>query len=1183
MRAAEDTLRHAIATATDGGARGRLRVELAELLRARDAAAARAELDLAVREAGPTPPWTAAALSLAAALPPTERLAWLRDLTRSEGRPAPAPLVSALAEAQLAADRPQDAAATWLALARDERAPLHHRRAAAKRAARAAGRAGVADVGVAASLLVDLGVDRRDPRRGRRKEPAAVPHPVPASPSGNSGGAVPAGRRPAGSGPVSAAGRRARRPRPEPKTHFERALEEARAGHARRARRLGEHAMRAGTPGPELSVRANALEQALREGGAVEEALLLRRAQLELQEPEATRPALLALAAEAASAGFAALAAAWSSDAGSPAVVVSDATAAGDRAPQTPAEHYRAAQRLLARGETDRAAVLAHLRAALSGHAGADAALALAESRLEGDARAIARQRLELLRSAHAAERTPARRARLARRLTEVLEAEGDALAAVAVLEASLSESARGGVTSRGTAARDSGWARAERARLLRSLGRSRELAAALERDAGALGGDARLQALAELATLLDRGGEPEKAMEIRRMALAEFPGAATILGDARRHLEATGRAAESLALAHAALESTVAPERRRQLLRDVAQLTEQLGSSVNASAVAEAWLAVLDSDPDDEAAASAAERFLVATGEWERCAELLACRAARGPKDRRALLWRLAELRRARLGEVDEATRLYVELAADAAALPPLPDPPAVAALARRDPALAVDSARAAAAPTPADRARALSDRARAMAERGRLDDARRDVLAALDSDPRNSDALRLLDVLYAEAADAAALFTELARRSAKLPPADAAPLFTARGRAAARAGEPAAAREAYRRAMALDPTLAEPIAELARLAARDGDWSQVAALLSSEAAVTTSPARKGALLIELAVVYGDRLNDAGRASALLDEAATHLPNDPRLLDLGARFKLAAGQWQAAAEVLDQLAGRGESIADAAQRYHAVGAAAEEAGDVDRALTLYSRSYARDATFRPTLERLSAICFERGQWDNAWKATEALLNRHGPALEPGFKAIVLARSALSDLHVGQRATAAAKLGEVVARSRSYAPEAGIRDVAESWAGMHLEPRLLLGMDARRRQRALARAQEALVLADEQSGRPPPIPGTEAARTEQRAAVAAAGRLTLEIVGAVALAEGRWEDALAALEIAAADPGFDPVRRAQFLLTAGDVVARQAGDVAVAEPYYARARAIWPSAARFGRPPEMRG
>ncbi|MES1164409.1 MAG: hypothetical protein ABUR63_01525, partial [Verrucomicrobiota bacterium] len=793
---------------------------------------------------------------------------------------------------------------------------------------------------------------------------------------------------------------------------------------------------------------------------------------------------------------------------------------------------------------------------------------------------------LELLRAAQAAEHTPARRARLARRLAQALEADGDALGAVAVLEAVVAEAtvsrmpARG--DGRGSAGRDAEWARLERVRLLRSLGRARELAAVLERDAGALAGDARLAALAELATLLDRSGEPEKALEIRRMALAEFPGAPNVLVEARRHLEATGRAAESLALAHAALESAVDPERRRALLRDVARLTEALGASVNAPAAAAAWLAVVDSDPADAAAAGAAERFLVATGDWERCAELLAWRAARAADagDRRGHLWRLAELRRARLGQIDEATRLYVELAAGAP-LPPLQDPPGVVTLARQDPALAVDTTRAAAAPTPADRARALADRARALAERGLLEDARRDALAALESDPRNGEALRLLDTLYADAVSATALVAELARRSAKLPPADAAPIFYARGRAAARSGDPAAARDAYRRAMALDPTLAEPIAELARLAARDGDWTQVAALLASEAALTGSPARKGALLIELAIVHGDRLNDPGRAVAVLDEAATHLPNDARLLDLGARFNLAAGRWQAAAEALDQLASRGETIADAAQRYYAVGAAAEAAGDVDRALTLFSRSYARDATLRPTLERLSAICFERGQWDNTWKATEALLNRHGAALEAGAKAILLARSALSDLHIGQRTTAAARLADIVTRVGSYAPDAGIRDVAESWAGMHLEPRLLLGMEARRRERALARAQEALGLLEAEAAKPPPIPGSDAGtRPDQRIALGAARRLVLEMIGAVALAEERWPDALAALEALAAEPGFEAARRAQFLLAACDVLAREQGDPAAAHPFHVRARVLWPSAARFGRPPE---
>src|SRR6185369_16902746 len=230
----------------------------------------------------------------------------------------------------------------------------------------------------------------------------------------------------------------------------------------------------------------------------------------------------------------------------------------------------------------------------------------------------------------------------------------------------------------------------------------TRELSAALEKDAGALQGEARLAVLAEHATLLEAAGEAEKALDVRLMALAEFPGAPTVLDDARRRLDATGRAAESLALAKAALEHTTDTTdvtdvaRRRQLLRDVASLTEK-AAGVDRSGAAEAWLAVLEVDPSDALAAAAAERFLVATGDWERCADLLAWLAARAPTlssapaasglpSRAALLWRLAELRRARLGQIDEALRLYVELgAASPSTMPPLADPPAVAAFVRR------------------------------------------------------------------------------------------------------------------------------------------------------------------------------------------------------------------------------------------------------------------------------------------------------------------------------------------------------------------------------------------------------------------------------------------------------------------------------------------------------------------
>ena len=366
------------------------------------------------------------------------------------------------------------------------------------------------------------------------------------------------------------------------------------------------------------------------------------------------RPALLALAKEAEAAGLGALAV----EAGGPPPAWSLSWRPPCARKPTPrrrtTSRRSAASRAMARQVTSKTmkdskkvdvpAVLAHLEKALAGHPGADAALALAETlaaRVAVSEADLGDRRLDLLRAAHKAEHTPARRGRLGRRLAEMLEARGDALGAVAVLESALAEAMSGGWMEPGSPRRgsspgssrldDGERVRAERVRLLRWLGRSRELSAALEKDAGALQGEARLAVLAEHATLLEGAGEAEKALDVRLMALAEFPGAPTVLDDARRRLDATGRAAESLALATAALDHTTDLPRRRQLLRDVASLTEN-APGVDRTGAAEAWLAVLEVDPADAQAAAAAEKFLVATGDWERCAELLAWLAARAP-----------------------------------------------------------------------------------------------------------------------------------------------------------------------------------------------------------------------------------------------------------------------------------------------------------------------------------------------------------------------------------------------------------------------------------------------------------------------------------------------------------------------------------------------------------------------
>ena len=954
---------------------------------------------------------------------------------------------------------------------------------------------------------------------------------------------------------------------------MEAALTEAKAGHANRARRLAEEALRGAPASEALAARAATLETALREGGYLKDALRVKRTYLE-GLPEASRAAPLAeLAEEAAQAGLVGARAHLARRRGAQrgAAVAELGALAVVPEPTTPAEHYLHAQRILARlGQGDALEpVLASLERAVAGHAGASAALALAEKLLErvADGDELARRRLELLRAAHAAEFEPARRLRLGERLAETLARLDDPVGAVAVLEQALRGAPPGEEGAR---------LRTERARLLRKLGRGRVLAAAREGDAGALVGDESLRALAERASLLDAAGELEAALDVRLMALAEFPADQPLLGAARRRLESTGRPIESLRLAVAAVERVADVGEKLRLLRDIAALGERSGA--NPAEAAAAWLAVLDLDPDDASACASAERLLLAVGDWERCAELLSWAAARqvagapraaasrvgatrGAKGepRPTLLWRLAELRRARLGQADEALRLYGEMLSETGrAQGPLHDPPELATFARRDAAVGLHTARAAVAPTAADRAHALLERAMLLLERGRAPDAERDVMRALDLDPRNIECVTALERLHEGSARWVELAHELRQRAAALPPEPASRLWFGAGRASERTGDRVAAREAYRRAMSLDPALPEPIAALGGLAARDGDWNEVATLLESEAALVGPSARKGRLLAELAAVHGERLANPQRAIELLDAAAALLPEEPRMLDLASRFNLLAGRWDVAVQALDRLATLGAVPADAAERYHRAGAAAEADGQTDRALVLYSRSYARNTGYRPTLERLSLICFDKDQWDNAWKATEALLDRHGAALTPAARAVLLVRSAICDLHVAQRAQATLRLAAVVTRGGSFSPDVGIRDVAESWSAMRAEPRLLANMDRARRDRVVARATEALALAVATS--PPAL--DEA-------------RLSREILGALAVVEERWDDALGLLLALGDDPATPAREAGGFLLAAGDLRAGKLGDRAGAQALYDRAAALSPKDSRL--------
>jgi tetratricopeptide (TPR) repeat protein len=886
-----------------------------------------------------------------------------------------------------------------------------------------------------------------------------------------------------------------------------------------RARRLGEEGARAAGPSAPRMDRLRALVVALDQARAKRESLRLARTLLEndgdTDLTSGKRDALEEIVQRATREGAPDLASRWLVDLGrSSARAPTGGLAARGTTGASPMVRFR---------DSQRAAFMAVL----------------------GERRSDSPSQTEILRLAFDAEPSPLRGQTLTLRWADALRDAGDNAGAMSVLARAIEEL---------PPQRSSGLRRA-RADLLRVAGRDEELSRALEADARVTSGATRMELRAEQARLLDRLGRFDGALEVRLAALEDAPGDLGLLALARQRLEGMGRLDRSLDLASSALPHVHDHMARAGLLRDIATLAEALSGGKQTRA-ALAWLGVLALTPDDEVAAEAAERLLRQTGDRDRLGALLAWRAARGdePTRRGDVLWRLAEFRRTERELPFEALALYREIiAADAAKKAPLPF--AAEDWQRRDDLLAVHTARALAAPTAGEMARAIADRADLLTTGGRLDDAERDLWRAIDLDPTSANVLRVLERLYERRGDLRGLRQRLLARVEGVTGAGTTHFWVGIGRANEALGDLEAAASAYERAIVADGAFRPPVTMLRQLAISRGDFAEAGRLLQKEIALTSEPGERTKLSVELGVLLASRLGAATRAVAVLEEVLVLEPENTSALDAIFGAALTAGAWERAARALEALMSAGPALSDSFERYHRVGLAAEKSGQIDRALGLYSRSYARNPAFRPTLERLSEICFERQQWDNAWKATEHLLERHGTDLDAETRAELALRSALADLHIAQRAVAANRIAAMLAGPSS---PAGLRDVADSWASLRFDPRLLAGIDGDRRSRVHARLGEVLTL----TAKTPSHPARAIARETQTA---------------LAMVDQRWTEVLSSLDGFGADGALDTKRRGLFLVSAGDILLYRQGDMVGATLRYQRAGALNPQEPRLAR------
>ncbi len=194
-------------------------------------------------------------------------------------------------------------------------------------------------------------------------------------------------------------------------------------------------------------------------------------------------------------------------------------------------------------------------------------------------------------------------------------------------------------------------------AELYRKQGRHDDLELHLARGMEQLGlppaGQARLAA--ELSALIGARGEPERAIEVMRRALAETPENESLWADlVALARQARDRHTEVEALGQWA-ERATDEKQRLSVLRDLALLLEEQGDEEGAL---ERWGLVLELDPDDVHAIAALERKAERQGDYETLVKLLARRStlASMVDDVRRIRLRRAAVLEQRLGRPDEA-----------------------------------------------------------------------------------------------------------------------------------------------------------------------------------------------------------------------------------------------------------------------------------------------------------------------------------------------------------------------------------------------------------------------------------------------------------------------------------------------------------------------------------------------
>ncbi len=293
---------------------------------------------------------------------------------------------------------------------------------------------------------------------------------------------------------------------------------------------------------------------------------------------------------------------------------------------------------------------------------------------------------------------------------------------------------------------------------------------------------------------------------------------------------------------------------------------------------------------------------------------------------------------------------------------------------------------------------------------ELSRVDRAEQIFGQALALDPESREATSALGRLY-ERSGNWNLALDMLRREARLAGAsrDAVDLYVRIGTIDEdMLQDSAAAKEAYGKALALDPGCLPALRAMKGIHERERNRDGFLEVLVAEAKYAEDEERRAVLFTEVGRIHQEERDDREGAARAYEEALKrqpeHLPAARPLSDL----YVAAQRWPDAERVLDgmvrTLSGGGDAKELCRQSYR-LGYVAEKLGNREKALLAYRRAYELDATYLPALEGLGNLLVAEGQLDEALKIFTAIIIHH--------------RDSLTDLEVVENHW---QIGEIAAR-----------------------------------------------------------------------------------------------------------------------------------------------------------------